>query len=131
MMPPLSVWALRASLVWFAAGISIGALLLIDKGSGAVGLSVGWLHTHLHLLLFGWLVQTVFAVAYWMLPRFGRKRPRAVLAVVATVLLNATALIAFGFVWTPLHRVVASLELAAVVLFAVHAWPRIKSFGAK
>lgn len=129
MIPRASIWSLRSALVWFVVGTSIGGLLLVDKGVGTLGLAAGWLHAHLHIMFAGWLLQTIFAVAYWMLPRFGRKRPRSRFAITAIGALNVASVAAIGFVWIPVHRLVALLELAAVVLFVWHAWPRVKAFG--
>lgn len=68
-MPKLSVWMLRSAFVALLAGTALGALLLAtepryDTTRAALR------EVHLTLLLFGWLVQFVLGVAYWMLPRF-------------------------------------------------------------
>lgn len=129
MMPPLTVWALRSAVVSLVVGFTIGALMLIDKGTGAIALDAGWLHSHMHLLLFGFFVQMIFAIAYWMLPTFGRDRPRGGLAVAAVALVNAASLGALAFPWLPVHQPLALFEIGAVLAFAGHAWPRVKAFG--
>ena len=68
-MQKLSVWAVRLSLVYFALGAVLGALLLAAK---AVALPPGlWLlrPAHVEALLFGFMVQFVMGVGYWILPR--------------------------------------------------------------
>lgn len=129
MMPDTTIYSLRAALIWFVVGITIGATMMIDIAVGLGGVSSDLLHTHIHVMLFGWLVQIIFAVAYWMLPRFGRDRPRAGLAIAGIVGVNLASVASLGFPWWRLHAVVWVLEFAAFVLFAVHAWPRVKSFG--
>lgn len=129
MMPKLTIAATRAALAWFAIGFTIGLGLLIDKATGGLGLGVGWLHAHLHVLLFGWLVQLIFAVGYWMLPRFGRDRPRRGFAIAAIALLNIASCLAMCFPWLRLHEATWVAQGFGVICFAVHAWPRVKAFG--
>jgi len=129
MMPVLTVWAMRAALAWLVVGFTIGAVMLADKGLGRIGLGAGWLHVHVHALLFGFLVQTIFAVAYWMLPRFGRDRPRTPAAAAAVAMVNLAPLLAGGLLAdAPVHAAVALTEATAVAVFVWHAWPRIKPF---
>ncbi len=132
MMPRLTIYGIRAALCWFVVGITVGMLMMIDMAVGLNGVGSRLLHVHIHIMLFGWFVQIIIAVAYWMLPRFGRERPRAWLAVVSILALNAASLTAIGFRWFHLHihTVVWILEVLAFLFFAVHAWPRIKNFGA-
>lgn len=129
MMPDTTIFSLRAALVWFVVGITLGAVMMIDMAVALPGVSMDILHAHIHVMLFGWLVQIIFAVAYWMLPRFGRERPRAGLAIAGIVGINLASLVALGFPWFRMHAVVWGLEAASFLLFAVHAWPRVKSFG--
>lgn len=131
MMPRTTVFALRGALIWLSIGITIGTLMLLDKSVGALALGPEWLHTHVHLLMFGFFVQTIFGVAYWMLPRFGRERPRAWLAVAAVVSVQVACVLALGFplVRHHLHAPVTAIEVIAVVLFVIHAYPRVKEFG--
>lgn len=128
-MPSLTIWSLRCALVALVVGFSVGAFLLMDKATAGIGLGAGWLHLHLHLLMFGFFVQAIFAVAYWMLPRFEGKRPRKGFAIAAVVLLNTACLIALFFPLARLHQPVVLVESVAAIAFAIHAWPRIKAFG--
>lgn len=133
-MPSLSAHTIRAALLHLAIGLSIGLLLLINKGTAfAPGL---WrlLPAHMEMLLVGWSVQLALAVAHWIIPRFrggdfGRER----LAQVAFGLLNAGVLL-FSLTtvlelpaYTPfLGRL---LEVAAMVSYALYLWPRIRPLG--
>src|ERR1041384_2259329 len=63
-----------AALLYLGAGFTLGALLLVNKGSGFAPGLWRWLPVHFELLLIGWFVQLVMGVAYWIFPRFGMTR---------------------------------------------------------
>lgn len=134
-MPRLTVVAVRAALVHLAIGATFGALILWDKGMPLSPHLRGLLPTHRELLLVGWMIQLAMGVAYWILPRFseGEPRGRPAIAWASVLALN------FGLHLTAWHRFLGLppesvavgrlLELAAAVLFAAHAWPRVRAFG--
>jgi hypothetical protein len=130
-MPTLSTWAIRAACIHLVVGWSIGSLMLADKGWSLPWPVFDLLSLHIHMLLFGWMVQLAFGVAYWMLPTFGRDRPRAALATAAVISTNIAIVLACFDVLEllPTWPVFAAEALAAAS-FSVHAWPRIKAFGA-
>lgn len=144
-MPRLSVWAVRAALVHFGAGVTLGAVILAVKGwpawrpvSPPAGAPWPWwlLGAHVELVLVGWLVQFALGVAYWILPRrrLGGRPARgreawaalAIGSVNAGVLAVATGTLA-GAPWAVV--VGRALEAVAVAAFAVHAWPRVRPAG--
>jgi hypothetical protein len=82
------------------------------------------------------MVQLALGVAFWILPRFrvGPERGREEIAWVSYVLLNigvvtaaAGAVIGLPALVPSIGHVVQGLAAGA---FALHAWPRIKVFGA-
>jgi hypothetical protein len=130
-MPLLSCIAIRTALLALLVGAAVGAWTL---AAPAFGRQPPWalLPLHVELLLFGWLVQLTMGVAYWILPRTpGRpkERGRVPFAIAALLLLNAGLLLAglgptFGVgAMLVLGR---TLELLAVLCFALHAWPRVR-----
>jgi heme/copper-type cytochrome/quinol oxidase subunit 1 len=136
-VPRLSRWLVRAALVHFLAGVTVGALLLADKGLGHwPALWRAAFGMHVELVLVGWTAQLAMGVAFWMLPRFaggasrGDERP----AWLAFWLVNAgVALVALG----PAAGAAAGVtlagraaEAAAVTAFALHAWRRVRPPGA-
>lgn len=131
-MPKLSMWFIRASLLYLALGFTFGSLLLINKGLPFYPLLWRLLPAHIEIVLFGWTVQLIMGMAFWILPRFAAPpvRGNEQLAWAAFILLNA----GIGFVvLSPLVLTGAWLSLtgrlaeaAGVVLFAAHAWPRVK-----
>lgn len=136
-MPGASVWMVRLSLLHLTAGSGLGALLLASREMprlGEIGGGLwGFRNVHLETLLIGWMVQLAMGVAYWILPRVDGGRPRAGLAAASAALLNAGVLAAAGGGalgaegWAVGGR---AAEAAAAVLFAAHAWPRLRRLGA-
>ena len=132
-MPALSVWMVRLSLLHLVAGSGLGALLLASREMPRLaeigGGLWGFRNVHLETLLVGFMVQLALGVAFWILPRVGGERPRAWQAVAGALLLNAGVLAAAGGgaweaeAWALAGR---SAEATAALLFAVHAWPRVR-----
>jgi hypothetical protein len=127
-MPLLSRFYIRTALIWLVTGTTLGGIILWNKASPVPG---AWqlLTAHITLVTWGWLLQLSLGVAYWILPRLGVERPRPQLAVVAYALLNGALLIAVGASLLPVAWpgvLVAGLQLLALLVFALHAWPRAR-----
>jgi hypothetical protein len=134
-MPRVSVWFVRAALVYLGAGFTLGALLLTEKG---LGFSPGlwrWLPVHFELLLVGWFVQLVMGVAYWIFPRFGMSqaaRGREELAWLALALLNAGVLLVCWSVISDLRSVALAgraVELLSAMILALNVSARTRASG--
>jgi hypothetical protein len=69
-VPLLSVWFIRLSLVYLALGFTFGGLLLLNKGLPISPLAWRLLPAHIEFVLFGWTVQLVMGMGFWILPRF-------------------------------------------------------------
>lgn len=132
-MPRLSVWFVRASLLYLATGFTLGALMLSNKGLQLSPWLWRLLPAHIEVLLLGWIAQFAMGVAFWMLPRFHSSRGNERPAWAAFFLLNSGLLLAgFGaMLGLPAWVVLAGrlLEITAVAAYATHAWPRVKPFG--
>ncbi|NLF74303.1 MAG: cbb3-type cytochrome c oxidase subunit I [Chloroflexi bacterium] len=134
-MPRLSVWAIRAALVYLGIGFTVGGLMLFNKGVALDSSLWRLWPLHIELMLVGWTMQLAMAMAFWILPRLQRleRYGNTALAWLAFGLLNAGMLAVMAGEWfgTPAWLSVAGrgVELAAVVAFAVYIWPRVKSFG--
>jgi nitric oxide reductase large subunit len=134
-MPLLSRIMIRSALLWMGATSTLGALLLLQKGLLLVVGAWAFRSAHVHMALFGWIVQLACGVAFWILPRLdsagsrGDERPVWVCwgLLNAGVLLVLTAPIAAP-VAGALHLVAALCHAGAVAAFALHAWPRVRSF---
>lgn len=133
-MPRLSVYYIRASLIYLLLGFTFGGLLLANKGvmiSPAIWML---LPIHIEFDLVGWLVQLALGVSFWILPRFSKGPPRGDerLSWFAFVFLNIGILSAvsegmFNAQWLAIAG--RGLEALALVLFAVGNWKRIKAHG--
>lgn len=130
-MPRVSVWLVRLSLAHLVLGATLGAVLLIGKGLSIPAWIWGLRQLHVEVLLFGFVIQLAFGVAWWILPRTPERGPTR-LPWLAGLLLNAGLWLA-GIV--PLAGWHGGLALAARVLeatallaFACGIWPRIRGF---
>ncbi len=128
-MPRLSVWFIRASLVYFLAGITLGALMLAEKGIAFDPAVMLALPIHIEFLLVGWLIQLAIGVAFWILPRFGtgaaRGNERLVWA--SFVLVNLGILLAACQLWLPAALLAGRMaEVAGILLFILGSWRRVK-----
>jgi hypothetical protein len=134
-MPRLSVWFIRASLVYLGAGFSLGGLILINKGLPLHFYLWRLLSSHIEFVLFGWIVLLVMGMGFWILPRFSSQpvRGNETLARLAFIMINAgitlIVLASFGVGGAWLTFAGRMAEAAGVFLFVAHAWPRIKGFG--
>jgi len=133
-MPRLSVWFVRASLVYLLLGLLFGALLLAQKGIPFYT-SVWYLFPlHMEFLLVGWLIQLAMGVAFWVIPRFSSGSPRGPVGLVwvSFTLLNAGILIDILQFWFPDVVLIGRIaEVAAGVLFIIGSWRRIKPHGVR
>ncbi len=129
-MPKLSVYMIRFSLIYLGLGMTIGGLILGNKGFPISVSLWQWLPIHIELLMFGWIMQLVMGVAFWIVPRFptSPKYGRAGLAWTSFILFNIGLwLVIFGQNWLVLGgRIVM---FSAVALFAIYLFPRIKPFA--
>lgn len=138
-MDRVSVFLVRAALLWLVIGFALGALMLSD--AVVPGTWRSWFApTHGHILFVGWFLQFAVGVGYWLLPRKrsperpeGYHEPRAV---VAFALLNTGLLL--RVIAEPLERagrdgsvlditlaISALLQFAAIVIIVGQFWGRI------
>lgn len=133
-MPRLTAWFLRASLIYLLLGFTFGGLLLSHKGAAWLPWLWNLLPAHIEFLFWGWTVQMILGMAFWILPRFPKPpiRGNEKFAWGAFWLINGGILLltAASF-WTAgawLTFLARLAETAGVGAFALHAWPRIKGF---
>lgn len=134
-MPRVSIFLIRAALLYLAAGFTFGALLLFHKGVPLDQHLWQLLPAHIEFVLLGWLTQFAMGVAFWILPRYICGLPRGDDRPLWAVwgLLNAGVLLAgLG----PLFELPPGLvlagrlaELLAVAGFVSRVWLRVKALG--
>jgi hypothetical protein len=131
-MPRLSVWFVRASLLYLLLGFFFGALLLAQKGIPFYTPVWYLFPLHMEFLLVGWLIQLAMGVAFWIIPRFSRGSSRGPVGLVwfSFALLNAGILIAVFQFWFPVAVLIGRIaEVVAGLLFIIGSWRRIKPHG--
>ncbi|HAL17294.1 MAG TPA: hypothetical protein DCP32_11275 [Anaerolineaceae bacterium] len=133
-MPRLSVWFIRASLIYLLAGFMLGALLLANNGIEFMPSAWELLPAHVEFLLAGWVVQLALGTAYWILPRHtrGLARGSTELGWLSFSLFNLGVLLtaSSGLLPGAFQFAGRVLEVLAAGLFLVLIWPRIKAYGA-
>lgn len=138
-MPRLTRYFIKTALVYLAAAMLLGLLLAlratVDLPAELLALSP----VYFHLFMVGWVMQLIFGMLFWMLPKYSRERPRGPerLAWAAYVLIN-TGLI-LRVIGEPLVAVrsdlgagwllvlSALLQLIGGWAFIVAVWPRVKA----
>lgn len=133
-MPRLSVYFLRAALVYFGVGITFGALMLANKGVPFLPWLWRLLDSHVELVFVGWTVQLALGVAQWILPRLpgAQKYGRESFGWAAFALLNGGVLaVALGFLLgsSVLALVGRGAQFVAVLLFVYQVWPRVRALA--
>lgn len=132
-MPTLSIWSGRLALIYLVAGWALGAVMMMNRAWNWSAHILDLLPIHGALLLFGWTLQLVICVAYWILPTFGGRdnRGREWAAWLSVIAVNSGVLLAIFSPLLPRILLPASalFWLLSVLAFGHHLWPRIKAFG--
>jgi hypothetical protein len=134
-VPRLSQYFVKSSFICFLLGFTLGGLALASKAGSVTPMVWLWLPAHHVLLINGWMVQLAMGVAYWIFPRIllgDRGRPHIAWAafVVLQVGLALTIASLLQVWWPPASQLFAPgviLQAVAVMLFIIHAWPRVRA----
>ena len=133
-MPLASVWLIRAALLHLATAAVLGAMYLAWKAEGWFAFAPSHRQMHVEQMLVGWMVQLVIGVGFWILPRTEptvAQRSGPLIWIVFGLLNAGVLLAAWGSApeypaWvSPAGR---TLEMAAALLFAIHAWRRQRPY---
>lgn len=132
-MPKLSVWMVRSALIYMGIGFLFGAMLLAHKGIPLFTWTWRLIFLHVEMLIFGWTMQLVMGVAYFILPRFsqrGDKRYGAEhLGWWSYYLLNSGIILTVFAHWYVAEIFILIgrlLVLLAIGLFVAMIWERVK-----
>jgi hypothetical protein len=131
-MPRLSVWFVRASLIYFLLGFTFGSLILAQKGISYYPPVWNLFPIHMEFLLIGWFAQLAMGVAFWILPRFsiGPSRGNQGLVRISFILINLGLLVGALQLWFPVAVLIERIaEIGAGISFAIGLWPRVKPYG--
>ena len=134
-MPRLSVYFVRASLIYLILGFTFGGFLLANKGIVFSPSIWAFLPIHIEFTFIGWMVQLAIGIAFWILPRFSSNTPRGnenwtwgtfILLNLGIICIVLQSL--FGAQWFSfIGRV---LEVLAFAAFVIGNWKRVKPMGA-
>ena len=131
-MPRLSVWFIRASLLYLLAGFLIGALILAQKGIPYYPPVWNLFPIHMEFLLIGWFAQLAMGVAFWIVPRFSSGSPRGNSSIVwvSFILMNlGLFMVVFQYSF-PLAILLGRIfEILAGITFTIGLWRRVKPHG--
>ncbi len=136
-MPTITRWFVKSSFICLGLALAAGILLAFQSTFGLTALG-GIFPVYIHLLVFGWLTQLIFGVAYWMFPKYSSEKPRGSdrLGWWTYGLLNTGLLL--RAIAEPVQSVqpnpvtgwmlvlAAIIQLAAGAAFVVNTWPRVK-----
>lgn len=130
-MPKLSIWFVRASLVYMGIGFLFGSLILHHKGIPIYPWTWRLLNPHVEIMIFGWTLQFVMGVAFWILPRFsGEGRyGKSALGWWSLALINCGVLLTAVSSWFAIYPLILAghlCTLVAIGLFILLVWPRVK-----
>jgi heme/copper-type cytochrome/quinol oxidase subunit 1 len=133
-MPRLSVYFIRASLLYLLFGFTLGGLLLANKGFLISPVVWTLLPLHIEFDLMGWMVQLAMGVAFWILPRFSKRplRGNERLSWLSFLLINSGILVVASETIFELKWLIftgRAIEALSLVLFAAGNWRRIKPHG--
>lgn len=141
-MPKLSRFFVKSALLCLVLGGALAGLAL----SGAGGLPpvllalrpLAW-----HLLTVGWTTQLIFGVAFWMFPHMPGGPPRGDERLAWLVFWTLNSGLALRAVGEPLAGLrpgpatavllplAATLQFAAVLIFVLLTWPRVRSLAGR
>lgn len=129
-MPRLSVYFVRASLIYLLLSSTLGGLMLANKGLMISAMIWSLLPLHIEFAFVGWMIQMAMGVAFWILPRHPKGPPRGderlswsallsinvgILCLIMDYFLNTSALLLPG----------RAAEMLGLVLFVLGNWRRI------
>lgn len=69
-MPKLSVFFIRTAFFYLIIGYVLGSIILVNKAFNFNPFIWSLLPIHIKIVFWGWLLQLIFGVAFWILPRF-------------------------------------------------------------
>jgi len=138
---PLVRRYVKTSFAFLAAGLLLGAWIIVSEFLLGMHPPRLFITAHAHLLLVGFMLMIVMGVATWMFPRPARDdtryRPELAEAVYWVMTLStglrALAEILVSLSGAPMWRPIIALgglgQLAGAALFVINMWPRVRMPG--
>ncbi|MBI4698225.1 MAG: hypothetical protein HY758_04775 [Nitrospirae bacterium] len=132
-MERIIVWYLRMSVIYFAAGVIFGMVILLWPAESGYYIPV-----HVHLNLLGFMSMMIYGVGYHILPRFSGRNIYSPLMMRMQFWLSNAGLIGMSVSWPfvaagsdiklfqPLLVISATLSLAGIILFTINILKTVK-----
>lgn len=127
-MTRVSVWFVRAALLHFASGATLGAWQLATSSRVLGVTSLPLRGAHVEMVLIGWVCQLAFGVGLWILP-FSRGVSSDYRFWVAWAALNLGVAVVSGAKVVGIPLIVLAgrfLEIASAVFIAWGLWSRVR-----
>jgi len=127
-MARISVWFVRAALLHFALGATVGAWRLAAIGGGGPSSALPLRALHVEGMLLGWVCQLALGVALWILP-FSRAVSEDCRFWAAWASLNGGIGLVIAGRWGDAVLLVLlgrAGEIGAAVLLIWGLWPRLR-----
>ena len=133
-MPKLTRWFLKAALVYLILALCSGILFVLPNRTAIAGL----FPVYIHMLVFGWLTQLVFGVAWWMFPKYSSSNLRGHEWLGWTIFIALNLGLILRMIFEPLQNIASfpmvgwMLVIAAIlqwlsgVAFVANTWPRVR-----
>lgn len=133
-MPKLTRWFLKAALVYLILALCSGILFVLPNRTAIAGL----FPVYIHMLVFGWLTQLVFGVAWWMFPKYSSSNLRGHEWLGWTTFIALNLGLILRMIFEPLQNIASfpmvgwMLVIAAIlqwlsgVAFVANTWPRVR-----
>lgn len=117
-MPKLTRWFLKAAFLYLIFALCSGIILALPVGKTISGAFPIYIHT----LVFGWLTQLVFGIAFWMFPKYSHAQPRGheCLGWATFILLNLGLIL--RMIFEPLQGAASSVASGMLVSAAILQW---------
>ncbi len=139
-MPLESRLFVKTSLVALVLAFAAGAFMAVAEALG-IPVPAIWAVEHAHVAFVGWLVNLVIGIALWMLPLARERYPQtagrypARAPIVVYGLLNGglvLRILSEPLLWTGAVArtalcISAAAQLAAILVFALVAWHRVRA----
>ncbi|HET6528573.1 MAG TPA: hypothetical protein VFG39_07450, partial [Balneolaceae bacterium] len=133
-MPVQSRWMVRLSFIYLLTGVTLGAVMLVNKTFPLHPVIWLLLPVHIQLLIWGWIIQFTLGTAYWILPRLLEGPARGnpflswgiVLALNTGIPLNLVSIMLEVRLGETIGML---LQVIAVGLFVSLHWKRVTSYN--
>lgn len=137
-MPILTRWAIKAAMIYLVLGMISGVLYWANVQWNIWQLLSALNPIYIHMLVVGWLTQLIFGVIYWMFPIISKENMRGDPRLAWSVFILLNVGLVLRIICEPWQTLApgsltglglvmsAILQVAAVYMFVLVCWPRVR-----